>query len=275
MAIRAVLLLLPIAAFAQSAPPAEVDQALRARVTEFFQNLVDAKFLPAMDLVAAETKDEYFASGKTPLKAFQIRDVKYSGDFTKAVVNLYVKRVWAIETQQNIVDVDMSTTWKIENGKWVWYHEVAPDTWVTPMGPSNVELITRKADGTIGGIPQKLTQAAVDAAAQKILQQTGVDKPEITLPADKPSTERIIFHNGAQGSIRLELYPPRLPGLTVSIEKADLNFGEDAVLNVSYQPPPPVDGEAIPVPGPTAVFLVVIPFDKDFRIAVNFAQPKK
>lgn len=275
MAIRAVLFLLPLAVFAQTAPPAEVDQALRARVTEFFQDFVEAKFLAAMDLVASDTKEEYFASGKTPLKAFQIRDVKYSADFTKATVNLTVKRVWTIEQQQNIVDVDMPTTWKIENGKWVWYHEVAPDTWVTPMGPSNVELITRKADGTISGIPQKLTQETVDAAAKKILQQTGVDKPEITLAADRPSSERIVFHNGAPGSIHLDLYPPPLAGFSAKLEKADLNFGEDAVLNVSYQPPAQATtGEAPSIPDPTSVFLVVVPFDKDFRIGVTFSRPK-
>jgi hypothetical protein len=275
MAIRAVLFLLPIAVFAQTAPPAEVDQALRARVTEFFQDFVEAKFLAAMDLVASDTKEAYFAAGKTPLKAFQMRDVKYSSDFTKATVNLAVKRIWSIQTQQIVVDVDMPTTWKIENGKWVWYQELAPDAWVTPMGPSNVELITRKADGTISGMPQKLTQETVDAAAKKILQQTGVDKPEIVLPADKPSTERVVFHNGAPGSIHLDLYPPPLPGLSAKLEKADLNFGEDTVLNVSYQPPAPATaGEAPSVPNPTAVFLVVVPFDKDFRIGVAFSQPK-
>ena len=276
MAIRAVLFLLPIALFAQTAPPAEVDQALRARVTEFFQDFVDAKFLPAMDLVASDTKEEYFAAGKTPLKSFQIQDVKYSADFTKAAVKMMVKRLWTIQAQEILVDVDMPTTWKIENGKWVWYHELAPDAWVTPMGPSNVDLITRKSDGTIGGIPQKLTQEAVDAAAKKILQQTGVDKPEITLAADKPSSERIVFHNGAPGSIHLDLYPPPLPGFSAKLEKADLNFGEDAVLNVSYQPPAQATaGETPSVPGPTAVFLVVVPFDKDFRIGVTFSRPKQ
>src|SRR5215469_6737098 len=90
MVARSLLFLLPMLALAQDQPasatpppPPEVDQALRARVTEFFQDFVDAKFFPAMELVADDTKEEYFAAGKTPLKAYKIHDIHYSDNFTK------------------------------------------------------------------------------------------------------------------------------------------------------------------------------------------------
>lgn len=55
----AALWLVPAAAIAQTTPPAppEVDQALRSRVTEFFQNFVDKKFRQAINLVADDTQD--------------------------------------------------------------------------------------------------------------------------------------------------------------------------------------------------------------------------
>src|SRR5215469_8779517 len=97
MILRAALCLLPLVAYAQAPqvqPPPDVDQALRARVSEFFQDFVDSKFRDAMKLVAEDTQDEYLASAKTPIKSFEIRDVKYSADFAKADVTLQVKRVW-------------------------------------------------------------------------------------------------------------------------------------------------------------------------------------
>lgn len=278
MILRAALLLLPIAAFAQTPapqPPPEVDRALRARVTEFFQDLVDSKFVEAFDYVAADTKNYYFNSAKTALKEFKITDVKYESGFEKAAVKLAVKRPWtfSLSAQQNteaIVDVPMTTTWKLENGKWVWSNEAPPGSWVTAMGASDVQLLKRNADGSVSGLPAQLNQGAIMAAAQKILQQSSVDKSEITLAADKKSSETVKFHNGAQGAVHLELHAPQIPGLSAKLDKGDVNFGEDATLQVSYEPP--ADGG---VPGVALMDLTVIPLDQRFEVKVNFAAPKK
>ena len=282
MGARALFLFLPMIALAQNQDagagqaPAGVDQALRARVNEFFQDFVDGKFLPAMDLVAEDTKEEYFAAGKTPLKEYKIRNIKFSDNFTKASVDLDVKRVWTIQAQQNVVEVPMNTTWEIEKGKWVWYHHAVDNAWVTPMGPSDVQLIQRNSEGAITGMPQKITQDSIAAAAKKILggQPTGVDRPEVTFSPDKASTEKVTFHNGAQGSIHLDLFPPPVRGLTVKLSKAELNFGEDASLEVAYDPSARKDGDP-PLPQSVAVFMVLVPFNQDYRLIVNFSAPKK
>jgi hypothetical protein len=279
MALRSALLLLPLAAFAQTPdpqPPPEVDRALRARVTEFFQDLVDSKFVEAFDYVAADTKTFYFNSAKTPLKEFKIQDVKYESGFEKATVKLEVKRLWtfSLSAQLNapaVADVPMTTIWKLENGKWVWTNETPKDAWVTPMGSSDVSLLKKNADGSVSGLPPKLSQDAIMGAARKILQQSGVDKSEITLAADKASSEKVVFHNGAQGAVHLELHASQLPGLTAKLDKADVNFGEEATLQVSYEPP--ADNGV--VPNAASVYLVLIPFDQRFEVKVNFAGPKR
>jgi hypothetical protein len=59
------LIFLPMIALGQLQTPAEqADVALRARVTEFLQYHVDGNFRKAYDMVAEDTKDDYFASGK-------------------------------------------------------------------------------------------------------------------------------------------------------------------------------------------------------------------
>jgi hypothetical protein len=62
-----------------------------------------------------------------------------------------------------------------------------------------------------------------------------------------------------------------LPGLSAKLDKADVNFGEDATVLVSYEPP----SDAAAVPNPASVYLVSIPFNQRYDVKINFAAPKK
>jgi len=275
MLLRTAISLLPLVALAQipaARPSPASDEALRARVNEFFQDFVDGKFRAAMELVAEDTKEEYFAAGKAQIKAFKILNIQYAPDLEHATVKLEVRRVWNIQGQPNDVDVPMPTTWKLETGKWVWTHQLAADQWLTPMGPSNIELVKRSAEGTISGVPHGITQQMVDAAGKKIMQQTGLDKSEIKFAAGKSGSDKVVFHNGAPGSIQLELQTPAIPGLTAKLDKTILNLGEDAVLQVAYDPPA-IGGGA--VPDAAAIRIAVIPFNQSFGVQVSFEAPNK
>ena len=90
------MLLMPLVAFGQTPPP-EVDQALRARATEFFQDFVDGQYRKAFALVAEESQDEYFSSSKAEIKSFHIDSIQYNDNFTEATVNLTVTRTWRFQ----------------------------------------------------------------------------------------------------------------------------------------------------------------------------------
>jgi hypothetical protein len=270
------LLLVPAAAFAQtpaSAAPPEVEQALRARVTEFFQDFVDSKFRQAINLVAEDTQDEYFAASKAEIKEFKIDGVTFSSDFTKADVALTVKQVWKMKAegfvQDTVVDSPWSTSWKIENGKWVYTHQIQPNGWVTPMGPSDG---FHKPDGTTA-IPKKLDDATLAKEAQRILHQSGIDKNEVTLSPDKLSSATVTFHNAAPGSVSVSVegLPRGLPGLTAKFDKKDLNSGQDAVLEISYDPM----ASEQPPPTSVTIALEVAPFGQYVPILVMFGTPAK
>jgi hypothetical protein len=271
----ALVLSIGLTAFAQTpaTPAPEVDSALRSRVTEFFQDLEDSKFIEAFDLVADDTRNFYFNSEKKPLKDFKIVDVKYDPGFAKATVTLDVKREWTFSVQaarapQVIAEVPMVTIWKLEKGKWVWSNEPRPDQPVTPMGPSDVQLIHRQPDGTVAGLPAHITDEVLNAAKQKILGQSSVDKREVTLSASQASSDKVTFHNGQQGSIRLELSSAPVAGLTVQLDKSDLNAGDDAALRISYDPR---SGQA--AAGKSALIrLMVVPFNQVYDVTVSFTQ---
>lgn len=242
---RVAFVLLPMLAWAQApatttpGAPTEVDKALRARVSQFFQYHVDGDFRKAYDLVAEDTKEEYFNSAKLRLKSFEITDVKYSDDFRKAEVNTTVTMVWNIRLQDNISTVPMLTTWKLEDGKWVWYHKLKTGDYLTPMGPSNINPEVNGAN-PVTKIPEHIDQAAVANAAAGILKQISLDKTLVSLPGDKPSSDKVVVHNGTQGYVRVSLVGvPSIPGFTAALDKADLGPNQDAILEVKYSPESP------------------------------------
>src|ERR1700682_756304 len=69
----------------EKAPP-PIDEALRARVTQFYQAFTSGKFREAYPLVAEDSQDAFFAASKDTLKSCEILRIRYSDNFTKADV---------------------------------------------------------------------------------------------------------------------------------------------------------------------------------------------
>ncbi len=255
------------AAFAQTPPP-EVDKALRARVTEFFELHVDGNYRKAFEMVAEDTKDYYFANQKIHPKSFQITGVKFSDNFAKATVDLTTdQEMPQAEFRGAVVPIPMTTLWKIEEGKWVWYRDASHDTRLTPFGESDLSKITpgdkvSPADLSKVVAPDQLKRMAAD-----ILHQAGIDKPEVTLATDKPSSAVVTFHNGQPGTVKVMIAGGKtLAGFTSALDKADVGPNENAVLKLTYDPPA---GATPPAQG--TVRLIVQPFDQVFDVAVRFA----
>ena len=249
----------------------EADRAVRARVTEFLQYHVDGNFRKAYDMFAEDTKDDYFASGKVQIKGFKIEDVRFTDNFTKATVTGTISKTFNVAGTDLPVTVPSTTTWKIENNKWVWYNDTksAP---ATPMGlasavPAGAAPPSSAGNG-VDGLPKNFDDKTISAAAQSILQQVGVDKKEITLAADKASEERVIFHNGMTGSVQLELTVPEIPGFSARLEQTVVRAGGDVPVVFRYVPGDPAGRR-----DPIGVQLTVEPLNQVFVIRVNFAAP--
>ena len=266
-ATMAAVLLLPLIALGQQQTAAvEAEQTLRARVTEFLQYHVDGSFRKAYEMVSEDTKDNYFASGKAPIKSFQIDDIKFTDNFTKATVTGTISKMLNMAGQEVPVTVPSTSTWRIENGKWVWY--MAPqDSFATPAGvslPPNPSQAA--APASIDDIAKNLDPKALAAAAQGILQAVGVDKKEITLDPGKVSEGKVIFHNGMTGSVQLQVNAPEVPGFTATIAQSIVRAGADMPVVFRYEPAAQSRSR-----GPITVQLTVQPLNQVFAIRVNFA----
>src|ERR1700730_11464976 len=65
-------------------PPADVDLALRARISEFYEYHVKGEFHKAEGLVAEDTKEYFYDHDKPKYLSFEISKIDYSDGFTKA-----------------------------------------------------------------------------------------------------------------------------------------------------------------------------------------------
>lgn len=268
MRFQAALLGFAAIAFSQSAPPV-VDQALRARVNEFFGYHVTGEFRKAYDLVADDTKDYYFAVQKNTFISFKIVDVKYSDDWTRATVRVDGTRKIRIrpEFPETTIVQPMPTTWKIENGKWVWYVDkstILP----TPMsnGPHPTPAPSQPdADGS-PKLPD-LSDKGLQNMAQEILKQSNVNKPNVVLEWSRECSETITFHNGQQGYVKAFIDPgTTIEGFSAKIDKENVAANQDATVTVHWTP-----GKAQP-PQALVVKVIVQPTDQVFPIVVSFVK---
>jgi len=264
----AAVILLPLIAFGQQpTAAAEAEQALRARVTEFLQYHVEGNFRKAYDMVADDTKDDYFNSGKAQFKGFTIDKLEINDDFTKATVTTTISKTIYVVGQEFPTTVPSTTTWKVENGKWVWTNDVK-GTGGAPMDPPTARpaVTTPAGNATDAGLPKVLDDNTLAAATRSILQQVSVDKRQVTLAWNRVSEDKVIFHNGMTGSVQLELGATNMPGFNVKVEPSFVRAGADVPVVFRYDPGDP----AIPRVDSITVELVVQPLNQAFTIQVNF-----
>ncbi|HUI76699.1 MAG TPA: hypothetical protein VLY24_02255 [Bryobacteraceae bacterium] len=199
-------------------PPADVDQALRVRITEFFQDHVDGKYRQAEALVAEDTKDYFYNGSKPKYESFEIRDITYTEGYTRAKALVLCQQYLPIpEFIGKAVPVPTPSNWKLVDGQWYWYVDQSQLN-QSPFGP------LKAGPGTAAG---PLTMPNPDEVLKKASQQVRADKTAVNL---KPGgSDQVTLANGAPGVMTISLFSS-IPGVTVTPDHLDLKSGEKAVL---------------------------------------------
>ena len=211
-------------------PPAAVDQALRARITEFFQLHVDGKFRQAEGLVAPDTKDFYYTTTKPRYLSFQIKSIEYAEGFTRARTVVLAKTLLLVPGfTDHPMELPITGNWKVIDGQWYWF--VDPEELrMTPFGKmSSSPPPTDPAAAPPTGTP------AIPSADQMqfIFTQLKVDKPVVTLKAGE--SEQVTLTNTADGIVNI-LLRGTVPGVDVKLDRVALKAGEKAVLSLRANP---------------------------------------
>jgi hypothetical protein len=224
------VLVLAAAAYAQSPadlfnrPPADVEQALRARISEFYQDQVDGKFRQAEALVADDTKDLYYTASKTKYLSFEIRRIDYSEGFTRAkAVVLLEQYVMIPQFANKPFKVPTPSTWKLVNGQWYW--------WVDPeaLRESPFGKMTPGPNSAAGapGVPPAIPSAK--DIEKKMAAQVKADKAAVTLKGIEP--QEVTITNSAPGQVTISLLGT-LPGVEAKLDRAAIGQGEKAILSL-------------------------------------------
>jgi hypothetical protein len=240
---------------ASESVPAEVDQALRDRVTKFYQAHVDGKYRQAEQYVAEDTKDYYYASQKPHYMSFEIKKISYSEHSTKAKVTTTCKIAQASSFGTMTFNLPVTSDWKLEDGLWYWYTD--PNVVVTPFG-----TMKRSQPGAAqSGEPAPAMTPLVSNVAD-LWKQVTADKSEVRF-GSRPGSSEVVIKNGLPGAISLKLLEPAptVPGLEVKLERNQVPPHQTVRIFFKYTP----EAEA---PKKTVVSIEVQPTNQTIPIQV-------
>lgn len=203
-------------------PPPDVDRALRDRVTEFFELHVKGDFRHAESLVAEDTKDFFYNGNKPRYISFEITQIKYNEDFTKAQVTLMCEQyIHAPGFEGKPMKVPTPSAWKLENGKWCWYvdQEQLHNTpfgrmWSDPKPPA----------GAAAPAP-----VPVVATTEQFYALFKADKDSVTLAPG--GTAQVTISNGSPGSMAVKVLGT-LAGVEAKLDPVQVKAGDQAVLTL-------------------------------------------
>jgi hypothetical protein len=210
-------------------PPAKVDQELRVRVNQFYQDFVKGQFTDAETLVAPESKNLFVAMRKEQYVGCEIKRVDYSGKFKLADVDTECARNIMFEGfAGHPVKYQMGSQWKLEHGKWYWYVDPTAQR-PTPFGMMGPLMAAMGAAVPAG--PQPTLPAPADLTSPNIaLHKVSADKESLSLKAGESAD--VTFSNAALGPMSVTLNGGAPEGIEVTPTHADLPQTGKAAITV-------------------------------------------
>src|ERR1022692_1380829 len=211
------LCLLPLScilAFCQDTPvpsenePPEIDQALRARVTQFYSANISGKWRDAFQVVA--------------------------DDITKASVRENCHGEYRWHNSHIPATIPLTSTWKVVDGQWFWYF-LKPTEVMTPWGLSTITPDDPKAPGSTT-VNTNIETVLKDPAsmARAILSQIKVDKKEIHLLGYETSKDELHISNTMPGYISVRINCAPMPGFHIKQASADVGPKETSAIVFEY-----------------------------------------
>jgi hypothetical protein len=177
-------LLLPAQTPTLDKPPQDIDDALRARVKQFYDYYVEGKPRRCEQLIAEESKDDFYSLTKPNIESFKINSIEYSENFTKAKVVLLARMpVLFPMVGAKVMEQPFASFWRQEDGAWLWYYNKSAAS-RTPFGDASTSG-EKKGDGTISPLNSADMNVDILQSALKI------DRNQVQLAGDKAETVKV------------------------------------------------------------------------------------
>jgi len=202
-------------------PPADVDQALRARISEFYQDHVKGDYRKAEALVAEDTKDFYYNRSKPHYYSFEISKIDYSDNFTRAKAMVLCEQdVPFPGFPVSRMKVPSASTWKLVDAKWYWYvDQIDQESVMTPFG--RMKLGKEPASGS--------SPFVIPTDPSFVLHKVRADKDSVTLAAE--GSAEVTITNTAPGTMNISLIG-QIAGIEAKLDQTSLKENGKAVLSL-------------------------------------------
>jgi hypothetical protein len=210
-------------------PPAGVEEALRERVTQFYQLHVTQQYRKAEALVAEDTKDYFYSHNKPNYLGFEITGIKYSENFTRASVTVMTDQYLMLPGfSEKPMKMLSPSLWKLEDGKWCWY--IDPETVnMTPFG----KMSSAPAQSSTPARGPTGMPASIPTSPDFIFNKVRADKQAVTLKTG--DSAQVKFTNTAQGILNLKVMDPA-KGFEAKLDRTSLKPEGTAVLTIAAGP---------------------------------------
>ena len=210
--------------------PAPIDEALRARVTQFYQAYMAGKFRDAYALVADDSQDAFMSSDKSEYRDCEILKIGYGENFTTAKVIESCRGEMRFQGHAFETKMPLQTNWKVVDGKWYWCY-VKPKFAPTPFSPTGFVPIPDDAPAT----PKSILPRDPAAEAHQILGMVKVDKTAITLHSYENSKAEVHVRNDMPGWVTVGVDTITQPGLRATVVKPQLGPHEETAVVFEYR----------------------------------------
>lgn len=228
------LTLLAISCLSAQSP----EDALRARVSKFYQAYVDGKARTLEPMVAEDSKDKWFSSEKIRYGSFVIKSIEFSNGDKQAKVTLEVESTMRVRGTSFTGKVPAVSSWKVEEGEWRFFYD-----------PNVKEGDARKVR-----IPEPGELLGKVTAAKSEIKLCGCGEPVFD----------VAINNGMPGEVRLALEPVSVPGLRVSLKETTLKPNQSTRLILEY------DGAEKPPALPVPVYINIDPTGERLVVKMIF-----
>ncbi|HVW11100.1 MAG TPA: hypothetical protein VHC90_21090 [Bryobacteraceae bacterium] len=217
---------LAMTAVAQTTSPAnaKAEKALRARAEEFYKLELNKQFRQAEAMVAEESKDYFYNSGKPNFRDVKVGNIEFTDNGKKAIVHITASvELLAPGVGAQVFTAPATANWKLEKGQWFWYFD--KDTaLMTPFGKMTF-ADPKPGGGSMMDIMGKGSVASLEALVT-------MDHPSVTLTADHPE-DSVALTNKLPGKITVSLTENSIDGIHAELDKTTVGPGEKAVLHIS------------------------------------------
>jgi hypothetical protein len=206
-----------------SKAPPEIDNALRERITGFYQAHVDGKFRVADQYVSEDSKDIFFEADKRRCRSFQIVKINYEENFTRAraVVNCDTEMLLPPKGVMQ-VKMPVASSWRLESGNWFWFVEGKGNQ--SPFGSMN----PGQGDGAV--------QIPKGPSAEDLRKMIEVSESEFRVSPDEVLTREIKVTNKMPGAVQLTLDAIKATDIKASFDHVELKPQESATLTIQFTP---------------------------------------